>query len=77
MQRTAATKAAANALQRLFPAVLLLCLAVSGCGDTCYSGFWNGSGGVTVSNSCPLTKTTGAVVVLLPGRFCGAPWRPI
>lgn len=64
MQRTGAMEAAANVLPRVFPGMLLLCLAVSGCGNTCYSGFWNGNGSsVTVSNSCPLTKATGTVIV--------------
>ena len=65
MERAGATETAANVLRRAFPVVLLLCLAVSGCGKNCFSGFWNGSAsGVTVSNSsCPLTKATGAVIV--------------
>lgn len=66
MQLTGATKTAANVLHKVFPAVLLLCLAVSGCGgNTCVSGFWNGStSGIAVSNSsCSLTKATGAVIV--------------
>src|SRR6266851_5318107 len=65
MQRTGARETAANVLRNVFPAVLLLCLAVSGCGTTCFSGFFNGSAsGVMVSNSsCPLTKVTGAVIV--------------
>jgi hypothetical protein len=65
MQRMGAMEAAADVLRKIFPAVLLLCLAVSGCGSTCYSGFWNGNtSGVAVSNStCPLTKATGAVSV--------------
>ncbi len=65
MQRTGAMEAAANVPTKIFPAVLLLCLAVSGCGSTCVSGFWNGSGsGVKVSNtSCPLSTATGAVIV--------------
>ncbi len=41
MQRTGAMEAAANVPTKIFPAVLLLCLAVSGCGSTCVSGFWN------------------------------------
>ena len=67
MQRTGATETAANVLQNVFPAVLLLCLAVSGCGKTCFSGFFNGStSGISVSNSsCPLIKATGAVIVQL------------
>jgi hypothetical protein len=65
MHRTGAMEAAANVLRKIFPAVLLLCLAVSGCGNSCYSFFWNGSGsGAAVSNpSCPLTHATGAVIV--------------
>jgi hypothetical protein len=62
MQRTGAMGSAANVLGKAFLAVLLLCLANSGC-NSCYSGFWNGNGsGVAVSNtSCPFTKATGAV----------------
>jgi hypothetical protein len=58
-------EAAATLLRRVFPSLLLLCLAVSGCGTTCISGFWNGSGSaVAVSNSsCPFTPATGSVVV--------------
>jgi hypothetical protein len=65
MQRPDAMEAAANVPTKIFPAVLLLCLAVSGCGSTCVSGFWNGSGsGVKVSNtSCPLSTATGAAIV--------------
>jgi hypothetical protein len=65
MQGTSARGAAASAPQRIFPAVLLLCLVVSGCGTTCVSGFWNGSvSGVEVGNpSCPLTQATGTVIV--------------
>jgi hypothetical protein len=64
MQPTIAMQAAASVQGRIFPSVVLLCLAVSGC-NTCYSGFWNGNGsGVTVSNrSCPLTTATGTVSV--------------
>jgi len=58
---------AAKASRKLFPVVVLLCLATSGCGYGCYSGFWNGNAsGVAFSNSnssCPLTKATGAVIV--------------
>jgi hypothetical protein len=62
-----ATEDAANVFQKLFSALLLLCLAVSGCGYSCYSGFWNpnGSGVAVSSSSCPLTKSTGAVSVEL------------
>ncbi len=65
MQRTGATETAASVLRKVFPAVLLLCLAASGCGQTCVSGFFNGStSNVTVSNtSCPLIKATGTVMV--------------
>jgi len=65
MQRSGAIEATANLLRKFFPVVLLLCLAVSGCGTTCVSGFWNGStSGVAVSNSsCPLPKAMGAVIV--------------
>jgi len=64
MHRTLALSAA-KASRKLFPAVLLLCLAASGCGYGCYSGFWNGNAsGVAFSNSsCPLSKATGAVIV--------------
>jgi hypothetical protein len=66
MQGTGAMESAANILRRVFLAVLLLCLANSGC-NSCYYGFWNGNGsGVAVSNSsCPFTKATGAVFVQL------------
>src|SRR5260370_23570707 len=65
MQRTGATETAANVLRKVFPVVLLLCLAASGCGSFCASGFVNGStNNITVSNtSCPLIKATGAVIV--------------
>ncbi len=65
MQRTGATETAANVLRKVFPVVLLLCLAASGCGSFCASGFVNGStSSITVSNtSCPLIKVTGAVMV--------------
>ena len=64
MQRTGAMESAADVFRKVFPAVVLLCLANSGC-NSCYSGFWNGNGsGLAVSNSsCPLTKATGAVIV--------------
>src|SRR5713226_8455305 len=67
MQRTGATETTANDLRQAFPLVLLLCLAVSGCGNFCFSGSLNGTAsGITVSNSsCPLTKATGAVIVQL------------
>ncbi len=65
MQRAGATETAANVLRKVFPLVLLLCLAVSGCGSFCVSGFVNGStSNVKVSNtSCPLIKATGTVIV--------------
>jgi hypothetical protein len=65
MQGTSARGAAASAPQRILPAVLLICLVVSGCGTACVSGFWNGSvSGVEVGNpSCPLTQATGTVIV--------------
>jgi len=55
----------ASLLRKIFPAFILVCWAVSGCGTSCYSGFWNGNGsGVAVSNtSCPLTPATGKVAV--------------
>jgi hypothetical protein len=58
-------EAAATLSRRVFPSLLLLCLAISGCGTTCFAGFWNGNGSaVAVSNSsCPFTQATGAVVV--------------
>jgi hypothetical protein len=64
MHRTVALSAV-EASRKLFPVVLLLCLATSGCGYGCYSGFWNGNAsGVAFSNSsCPLIKATGAVIV--------------
>jgi hypothetical protein len=63
MQRTGAKESAASVFRRAFPALLFLCLANSGCNNSCYFGFWNGNGsGVAVSNtSCPLTNATGAV----------------
>lgn len=65
MHRMDSTDAAANVLRTSFPAVLLLCLAVSGCGYSCYAGFWNGnqSGAGFSNTSCPLTKAMGAVTV--------------
>jgi hypothetical protein len=64
MQRTSAMESAPRVFRKVFPAVLLLCLANSGC-NSCYSGFWNGNGsGLAVStSSCPLTKATGTVIV--------------
>jgi Domain of unknown function (DUF4382) len=58
-------EAAATLLRKVSPSLLLLCLALSGCGTTCFSGFWNGNGsGAAVSNSsCPFTPATGSVVV--------------
>lgn len=65
MQRSGAIEATADLLRKVFPVILLLCLAVSGCGTTCVTGFWNGStSGIAVSNSsCPLPKAMGAVIV--------------
>jgi hypothetical protein len=58
-------EAAETLPRRVSPFLLLLCLALSGCGTTCFAGFWNGSGSaVAVSNSsCPFTPATGSVVV--------------
>jgi hypothetical protein len=63
MHRAGATDTAANVLPKLFPAVLLLCLAASGC-TVCVSGFVNGnSSGVGASTpSCALKNGTGTVV---------------
>jgi hypothetical protein len=65
MQRTGAMESAASIFRRAFPALLFLCLANSGCSNSCYFGFWNPNGsGVAVSNtSCPLTSGTGAVTL--------------
>ncbi len=65
MQRAGATETAANVLRKVFPVVLLLCLAVCGCAKTCFSGSWNGSASqIKFSNSsCPLTRATGGVIV--------------
>lgn len=64
MQRTSAMEAAAMVSRGVFPAALILCLGFSGCGTSCYSGFWNGdASGVAVANtSCPLNRATGTVV---------------
>lgn len=65
MHRTDSTDAATKVLRSVFPAVIFLGLSVSGCGYSCYSGFWNGNqSGVGFSNtSCPLAKAMGAVTV--------------
>lgn len=65
MQRTGAIDSAASVFRRAFPALLLLCLANSGCNNSCYSAFWNGnaSGAGVSGTSCPLTNTTGAVIL--------------
>jgi hypothetical protein len=66
MQRSGPIEAAANLLRKVFPVVLLPCLAVFGCGKTCFSGglLKGSTSGITVSNSsCPLTKAMGAVIV--------------
>ena len=65
MQRTGAMEFAASVFRRAFPALLFLCLASSGCNNSCYSAFWNGnaSGAGVSSTSCPLTNATGAVVL--------------
>lgn|SRR2546425_3569428 len=65
MLRTGAMVRRARAVEGILPAVLLLCLAASGCHNTCVSGFWNQSGsGVSVSNtSCTLSTAKGAVVL--------------
>lgn len=65
MQLTGAMKASAVVLQTIFPGLLFLCVAVSGCGTTCVSGVWNGNGSrLAVSNvSCPLNTGTGMVMV--------------
>jgi hypothetical protein len=65
MKFAGAIEAAATLLRKVSPSLLLLCLALSGCGASCYSGFWNGNGsGVAVSNSsCPFSPATGSVNV--------------
>ncbi len=66
MQRTGAMESATSAFRKIFPIALLLCLAASGCHNTCVSGFWNGTAsGIRVSSntSCTFGKATGAVVV--------------
>jgi hypothetical protein len=69
MQPPTAVQAPSRIFRKVFPAVLLLCLALSGCGNSCYSGFWNGNGsGAAVSNtSCPLAPATGNVSVQISG----------
>lgn len=84
MQRAGAIEATANVRRQVFSLVLLLCLAVSGCGNYCFSGSLNGTAsGITVSNSsCPLTKATGAVIVQMgvtsapPTAFAAFPPPP-
>ena len=65
MQLPTARQTPSRMIRIIFPAVLLLCAALSGCSNSCYSGFWNGNGsGVAVGNtSCPLTPATGNVTV--------------
>jgi hypothetical protein len=66
MQRNGGIEATAHVPRKVFPGVLLLCLAVSGWGTTCVSGvLFNGStSSIKVSNSsCPLTTAMGAVIV--------------
>jgi hypothetical protein len=65
MHHTDAMEAPANVPREIFPVLLLFCLAVSSCGNTCISGFWTGNQSqAAVSNtSCPPTKATGAVTV--------------
>jgi hypothetical protein len=65
MQPPTAMQASSRIFRKVFPVVLLLCLAFSGCGNSCYSGFWNGNGsGLAAGNtSCPLTPATGNVTV--------------
>ena len=47
--------------------VLTLCLISTGCGNYCFNGFWNPSGGTisVSSNSCTLANTNGNVRVHL------------
>jgi hypothetical protein len=69
MQPPTAMQVSSRIFREVFPAVLLLCLALSSCGNSCYSGFWNGNGsGAAVSNtSCPLAPATGNVSVQISG----------
>jgi hypothetical protein len=65
MQLPTTRQAPCRVIRIIFPAALLLCATLSGCSNSCYSGFWNGNGsGVAVGNtSCPLTPATGNVTV--------------
>jgi hypothetical protein len=65
MQRAIANKTTANVLRVLLAAVLLFCLALCGCGDACFSGFFNGNdGGAMIGNSsCTLNKANGTVIM--------------
>jgi hypothetical protein len=62
-------QAPSRIFRKVFPAALLLSATLSGCGNSCYSGFWNGNGsGAAVGNtSCPLTPATGNVSVQIGG----------
>ncbi len=64
-QRVNAMEAAAIVLRKISYAALLFFVAISGCGNSCFSGFWNGNGSAaaTSSTSCPLTKATGSVII--------------
>jgi hypothetical protein len=65
MQPPTAVQDLSRIFRKVFLAALLLCLATSGCNNSCYSGFWNGNGsGVAAGNtSCPLTPATGNVAM--------------
>jgi hypothetical protein len=65
MQLPTTRQAPCRVIRIIFPATLLLCAALSGCSNSCYSGFWNGNGsGVAVGNtSCPLVPATGNITV--------------
>jgi len=65
MRRKRAVDAASIARKRLLPAVILVCLAGSGCGNSCYSGYWNanGNGAARISSPCSFTTATGTVAV--------------
>jgi hypothetical protein len=65
MQPPTTRQAPCRVIRIIVPAALLLCATLSGCNNSCYSGFWNGNGsGVAVGNtSCPLTPATGNVTV--------------
>jgi len=64
MHRATANKTTASVLRVLLPAVLLLCLSFSGCGDSCFSGFFNGNGGGAMigNTSCSINKANGTVI---------------